>query len=78
MMDAVDIILGTGLPKNVKIIRLVAVTQLNYREPIGDKAWDSLRNITDNDTMLAIAYLVGFCGSPGEEAWNKLLERGVA
>lgn len=71
-MDVVDKILEGALPKNVKIVRLVAVTQLNYRQPLGDKAWDAIRGLTDDDTVMAIAYLLGY-SSAGADNWQKLL-----
>jgi hypothetical protein len=34
---------------------------LNYRTPLGDKAWDQMKNITNQDTVTAIAFISGFC-----------------
>lgn len=76
-MDIVDIILRSDAPKNVKIIRLVAVSQLYYRHPLGEKAWKMVATLTDTSTMLAISYLVGFCSAPEEDKWDKLLRKEI-
>jgi len=63
MMDIVDRIVNSNLPKQVKIIRLWALTQLYYRGSVGDKAWDGIRRLTDAPTAEAIAFLTGFCST---------------
>lgn len=59
-MDIVDEIECASYSKAIKIERLWAVAMLNYRQPLGDKAWGLMRNLTDSDTTQAIAFLTGF------------------
>jgi len=64
-MDIVDTIKTNSIDKASKIIRLWAITMLNYRQPMGDKAWDAIRELTDDDTCTALSYLTGFCSGMG-------------
>jgi hypothetical protein len=48
--------------KTTKIIGYYAVAMLNYRQPKGDLAWKKMLDITDAETVSAIAFLTGFSG----------------
>jgi hypothetical protein len=72
--DVVDKIMEKNIPGYLRIVRLWAVTQLNYRQPLGDKAWDNLTEITAPQVTDAIAYITGFCqGTPSEKAMKRLV-----
>lgn len=59
----VDEIESAAYPKITKITRLWAVAMLNYRQPLGNKAWDAMRRLTDADTTSAISFLTGFAST---------------
>ena len=59
-MDVVDRIEKAGYDRATKIIRLWAVVQLNYRQPLGDKAREIMERITDGQIVTAISFLTGF------------------
>ncbi len=63
--DVVDIILSKKYDKATKIIRLWMVVQLNYRQPLGDKAWGGINKLTDKDTTTALSFLTGFSAGIG-------------
>jgi hypothetical protein len=72
-MDIVDEIESASYSKALKIERLWAVAMLNYRQPLGDKAWDLMRKLTDADITEAIAFLTGF--SVGSQYDKQKLEQ---
>ena len=74
-MDIIKAILANkDSNKTSKIVRLWAVVQLNYRTPLGDKAWATIGNLTDGDTVSAIAFLTGWCmGAGGCPTREKLM-----
>ncbi|MBU1213586.1 MAG: hypothetical protein KJ587_20315 [Alphaproteobacteria bacterium] len=59
----VDEIESAAYPKITKIIRLWAIAMLNYRQPLGDKALDAMRRLTDADATQAIMFLTGFAST---------------
>ncbi|MFA5401363.1 MAG: hypothetical protein WC359_13020 [Dehalococcoidia bacterium] len=74
MPDIVDQIMGAAIPKQLKLIRLYAVTQLKYRQPLGDKAWDAINEMTDSETTAAIAFIGGMMsGIPNRKTLEKLI-----
>lgn len=61
-MDIVDIISNNKLyDKGNKLIKLYAVVMLNYRQELGDKAWEQI-DLLFNDKSLtsAFSFLLGF------------------
>ena len=61
-MDIVDIISNNKLyDKGNKLIKLYAVIMLNYRQELGDKAWEQI-DLLFNDKSLttAFSFLLGF------------------
>jgi hypothetical protein len=61
-MDIVDIISNNKLyNKGNKLIKLYAVVMLNYRQELGDKAWEQI-DLLFNDKSLttAFSFLLGF------------------
>ncbi len=59
-LDVVDKIAGKDIDKSTKIIRLVSVAVMNHRQPLGDKAWGAVRDITDGHVVTALAFLLGY------------------
>ena len=53
------------LPLATKIIRLYAIAMLNYRQPIGDRAWGIMNKMIGRDITDAISFLTGFASG-----WN--------
>jgi len=50
----------SDLPKEIKIVRLWAITQINYRQQYGDLALECLHKILDNATVSAIFWITGY------------------
>ena len=59
--DIVDKIMKNDIGLSAKIIRLWGIVMLNYRAPLGDKAWKQMKKITNQDVVTAIAFISGFC-----------------
>lgn len=57
--DAVEFIYKSDYPVSLKIIRLFALATLNYRQPIGNRAWDCINELTDPQFVEALAFLTG-------------------
>lgn len=74
-MDIVDEIEANGDTKAVKIQRLWAVAQLNDHQPLGDKAWLAMQQLTDPEITMAIAFLGGFAQGYGRLEIAKRRER---
>ena len=73
-MDKVDEILNANFPKQLKIVRLYALTQLNYQQPLGDKALDGINSLTDSETTEALVFLCGWStGDTSSDKWRALL-----
>lgn len=61
--------------KSGKIVKLLAVVFLFYRQPTGDAAWEALRRLTDLETTNAIAFWTGItCGAGKFPSQKKLLD----
>ena len=59
---------------STKIVRLYSLAMLNYRQPVGDRAWDCIRDLTDPEYTTALAFLTGACMSGGAgSSWEKLV-----
>lgn len=61
-MDIVDIISNNKLyDKGNKLIKLYAVVMLNYRQELGDKAWEQIDLLlNDKSLTTAFSFLMGF------------------
>ena len=64
-MTVVERISASNLGKADKIVKLWVVVMLNYRQPLGDAAWDEMRAVTDTETVAAIALLTGYSTAIG-------------
>lgn len=64
--DIVDWIEIKPIDEGSKVIKLYCVVMMNYRQPLGDKAWQAIRKIFNNDSLFnAVVFLFGFLmGSP--------------
>lgn len=68
----------TGTAKEMAIIRLYAVAQLFYRQPVGEAAVDALHEIMGDAEVTALFYLcglsiiMGMSGGNGTETWAKI------
>ena len=67
-MDIVDKIIAEDIDLATKIIQLWAVSMLHYRQPLGDKAWEGINQLTKPGVSAAIAFLTGY--SSGEKAYE--------
>jgi len=61
-MDIVDIISNNKLyDKGNKLIKLYAVVMLNYRQELGDRAWEQIDLLfSDKSLTTAFSFLLGF------------------
>lgn len=76
-MDIVDKIMAKDIDLASKIIQLWAAAMLNYRQPLGDKAWDGITKLTKPGVSTAISFLTGFCSGGGSfkpEMLKKLIK----
>lgn len=68
-MDIVDIISNNKLyDKGNKLIKLYAGIMLNYRFELGDKAWEQIDLLFNDESLTtAFSFLLGFAtgGTPG-------------
>jgi hypothetical protein len=68
-MDTVDnIMTNQKYDDGTKLIKLYAVIMLNYRQPLGDRAWDGIHTLFKNpDIVRGFSFLTGFLmGSEGK------------
>lgn len=54
-----DRIMNSQLNKGDKIIKLWLVAMLNYRQPLGNKAFDKIQELTDREILDALLFLGG-------------------
>ena len=47
------------MSKSVAITRLFGVAMVYYRQPVGDAAWAAMVELTDQDTVDALALITG-------------------
>ena len=75
LSDVVDKIIKNKIDPETKLIRLWAITQLNYRTPLGEKAWTKMRGLTNPAATTVISFITGFCmnGTPTEKSLKKLV-----
>lgn len=62
-MDIVDVIVeNVRYDKGNKLIKLYAVIMLNYRQELGDKAWDAIKDLFNGDASLvsSFSFLCGY------------------
>jgi len=64
-MTIVERISASNLDKSAKIVKLWLVVMLNYRQPLSDAAWDAMRELTDADTVDALAFISGYATGAG-------------
>lgn len=63
-----------------KIVQLYAVVMLNYRQPVGDAAWEAMKRVTGNaEYVSALALLMGCTmgdqGGPMDRTvWERLIK----
>lgn len=62
MKDIVDIIVAkTDIDAGTKLVRLYSAVMLNYRQPLGDKAWDEIAKMfKDPKAITGFSFLMGF------------------
>lgn len=76
-MTIIDKIARSRAPLSSKIVRLFAVVQLNYRQPLGDAAWDKMNQLAGTEQTTALAFLMGVMmgqhGVPKQDCWRELL-----
>jgi len=74
--DLVDFIMRGKLRNGEKFIKLYAVVMLNYRQPLGDKAWDAIGNLIGRDMVDSFAFLAGMlsAGDVKSEKFEKFIE----
>lgn len=72
--NAVDIIARASYPLEIKLAKLWAITQLDYRGEAGDKAFDQISQLVGPEVSNAIAFLTGFAyGNPTAKDFKRLL-----
>lgn len=76
-MTIIEQIEKSDVGLDVKIVQLFAVVMTNYRQPLGDAAWDKMREISGVEQTNALAYLTGFMladsGPSKPHRWAELL-----
>lgn len=58
-MTIVERIVASNLDKGSKIVKLWCVVILNYRQPLGDQAWEAMALVSDRETVHAVALISG-------------------
>jgi hypothetical protein len=58
--------------KQTAIVRLFAIAQVFYRQPVGDAAADEIQKLTDKGTVEAIFFISGYSIGGGGSNWEKL------
>lgn len=65
--------------KGMKVMQLFAVVMTNYRQPLGDDAWDKMAQVIGQEESQAFAFLacflIGQHGSPDHEKWKQWLPK---
>lgn len=65
-MDLVDLIVSKKKNKGWKLQMLYATVMTNYRQPLGDKAWDAIRDLFGDDSLsTSFAFLMGMATGTG-------------
>lgn len=59
--------------KGDKVLRLLCLTQLEYRQRIGDEAWAALKILVDQDVVNTIAFWTGLMVGGRTESWKETL-----
>lgn len=77
LVSMADSIYKSDLPKQIKIIRLWCIAQLNYQGIASERASYYLRVLTDSETTNAIFFVTGFSyGKPKIDDFLRLLTGG--
>ena len=75
-MDVIDkIINNKETSLSAKIIRLWAVSMINYRTNLGDKSWKEMGKLTCDEITMALSFISGFSTGLGmdcEDRFKKL------
>lgn len=59
--------------KHTAIIRLFAISQVFYRQPVGQRAADEIEKLTDGGTVSAIFFIAGYSMAGGAASkWEKM------
>lgn len=58
--------------KHTAIIRLFAISQVFYRQPVGERATDEIEKLTDGGTVSAIFFIAGYSIGGAGSKWEKL------
>lgn len=80
-MNLVEQIESSTATPTQKIVQLYAVVMLNYRQPVGDAAWEAMKRVTGNpDYVSALAFLMGVTmgdqdGPRDCTVWQRLLPK---
>lgn len=72
-------IVHSKVSDSTKILQLFAVVMTNYRQKLGDEAWEAMRLVAGAEQTNAIAFLswmlMGEFGCPKQEKWAQLLPK---
>jgi hypothetical protein len=76
--EIVERICSTRITGSQKLVRLFAVAMIDYRGPVGDLAWEKIREVTGEDYASALAFISGFVMGatkemPNAERWRELV-----
>lgn len=76
-MDIVDRIVQKKISDGKKLLKLYAVVMLNYREPLGDRAWDAIGALfKDPSSAQGFAFLTGLLlGGASNETLHGLTDK---
>ena len=64
-MTIVERITASNLDKSAKLVKLWLVAMINYRQPLGVDAFESMQALTDRETMDAISFIGGLSMGAG-------------
>lgn len=71
--ELVDKIETMRLDAGSKAIRLLAIAQLNYRQPLGSYAVSAMHRLIGADASAAIFFILGYTARPNID-WQRLLD----
>lgn len=61
----IDRIMASKCSDSAKVIKLFGVTQIYYRAPLGDAAWDKMRELIGHEACSALAFIAGWQAGVG-------------
>lgn len=73
-IDIVDLIVSNkNYDKGNKLIKLYSVVMLNYRQALGDKAWDEIGKLFGDESLTtSFSFLMGFASGSNPFDVDKL------